>query len=86
MGTMPARIIELQSYSAIFGSVVGGLGFAIVPLYWWEQFNCFDMISVHPLPKSKSLAFVQVDLIYLRAENSPNIKALKEVLLQKSFK
>ena len=84
MGTMPARIIELQSYSAIVGSVAGGLGLAIVPFYWLKQFNCFDMVSVHPLPKS--LAFVQVDLMYLRAENSPNIKALKEVLLQKSFK
>ena len=30
-GTMPARIIELQSYSAIVGSVAGGLGLAIVP-------------------------------------------------------
>lgn len=84
MGTMPARIVELQSYSAIVGSVAGGLGFAIVPFYWLEQFNCFDMVSVYPLPKS--LAFIQVDLMYLRAENSPNIKALKEVLLQKSFK
>ena len=30
--------------------------------------------------------FLELPLMYLRAENSPNIKALKEVLLQKSFK
>ena len=69
---------HIQPLSVLWLAVWGWL---LCLFYWLEEFNCFDMVSVHPLPKS--LAFVQVDLMYLRAENSPNIKALKEVLLQR---
>lgn len=79
MGQMPERVIELPSYSAIIGSVAAGLGVSIVPLHWLEQFSCLEKVSIYPLPES--LSYMQIDFVHRKMQNSPNLKALKEVLL-----
>ena len=48
-GVAPKRVIELPSYSAIIGSVAAGIGIAVVPLHWLEQYNCLSIVSVHEL-------------------------------------
>lgn len=82
-GVAPKRVIELPSYSAIIGSVAAGLGIAVVPLHWLEHFNCLSMVSVYELPQS--LSSLQVEYVYLRHNDSANLRALESVLVESAM-
>lgn len=77
-GDMPARSIELGSYHAMFGSVVAGMGIALMPESILAAFPERAHVSVHPLPESFDV--LRTLLVWRRGGASPKIEAFLEVI------
>lgn len=75
---LPRQTIELGSYHAMFGSVVAGMGVALMPESVLSAFPERDRVSIHPLPED--LETLQTLLIWPRGGASPKIKALIDIL------
>lgn len=77
-GEMPERIIEITSWHAILGCTAAGMGVAVVPKMMLTTFPDRNLLSVHPLPKSLSVA--STVLIWRKGAQSPKVSALLDVL------
>ena len=77
-GDLPDQTIELGSYHAMFGSVVAGMGMALMPESVLEAFPERDRVHAHPLPAGDDRLATR--LIWRRGAKSPAIEALIEVL------
>jgi DNA-binding transcriptional LysR family regulator len=81
-GAMPERTIELGSYPALLGSIVAGLGVALLPRSVLSLFPASKQLSVHPLPQGENRA--ETVLIWRKGAGSPNIQALQQLLRNNS--
>ena len=79
---LPRQTIELGSYHAMFGSVVAGMGVALMPESVLSAFPERDRVSTHPLPDD--LKTLRTLLIWPRGGSSPKINALIEILEHES--
>ncbi|MEM8836508.1 MAG: LysR substrate-binding domain-containing protein [Pseudomonadota bacterium] len=75
---IPSKTIELGSYHAMFGSVVAGMGIALMPESVLAAFPERDKVSAHPLPEGQNK--LRTYLIWRRGVRSPKIQALMNVL------
>ncbi len=75
---LPGQTLELGSYHAMFGSVVAGMGVALMPESVLAAFPERARVSTHPLPKGQDR--LRTLLIWRRGTSSPKIAALIEVL------
>ena len=79
-GEIPERTIELGSYHAMLGCVVAGMGVALLPRSVLTTFPESKRLAVHRLPPGENRA--ETVLIWRKGANSPNIQALREILLR----
>lgn len=77
-GDMPAKSIELGSYHAMFGSVVAGMGVAVMPESVLQAFPDSGRVAVNPLPEA--FRELRTLLVWRKGANSPSIGALIDVL------
>lgn len=75
---LPRQTIELGSYHAMFGSVVAGMGVALMPESVLSAFPEREKVSTHPLPDD--LETLRTLLIWPRGVSSSKIDALIEIL------
>ena len=68
------------SYHAILGSVVVGMGIALVPESVLETFPGRGRLGVHGLPAGDDMAWTM--LFWRRGAHSPKLSALAEVLAE----
>lgn len=79
-GDLPLRTIELGSYHAMFGSVVAGMGVALMPESVLAAFPEADRVAVHPLPEG--LDRLRTLLIWRRDAGTPSVEALAAILAE----
>lgn len=79
---MPERTIELGSYHAMLGCVVAGMGIALLPRSVLTTFPESKRLTVHRLPPGENRSTTV--LIWRRGADSPNIRALREILSRSS--
>ena len=79
-GEMPERTVELGSYHAMLGCVVAGMGIALIPKSVLTTFPESKRLAVHRLPQGENRA--ETVLIWRKGASSPNIQALREILLR----
>jgi len=77
-GEMPERTIEMSSYHGILSCVAIGMGVALVPESIVPTFPEHRRLGVHPMPDGMGTR--KTVLIWKREGDSPNIKALRDVL------
>jgi DNA-binding transcriptional LysR family regulator len=81
-GEMPERIIEMSSYHAMLGCVIAGMGIALLPRIVVAETPQAKFLSIHPLPANLSRA--QTVLIWRKGALSPKVRALMDILVEKS--
>ncbi len=81
-GHVPAKIVEITSWHAIIGCAAAGMGISMVPRMLLTSFLEPHHISIHALPPGVSHAPTM--LIWRKGAASPNVRALREVLLAKA--
>lgn len=79
-GISAGPIMEIQSYHAMVACVAGGAGLAVIPASWLAQLASPASVSVHQLPAA--LAQISMQLIWRRENNSPNILALNQLMVE----
>ena len=79
-GEMPERTVELGSYHAMLGCVVAGMGIAMMPKSVLTTFPEARRLTVHHLPPGENCA--DTVLIWRKGAGSPNIQALRQVLIE----
>jgi DNA-binding transcriptional LysR family regulator len=77
-GEVPEKIIEMSSWHAILGCTAAGMGIAVLPRMVLTSFPEQKFLSLHPLPAG--LERTPTMLIWRRGANSPNVRALHELL------
>lgn len=75
---LPRQTIELGSYHAMFGSVVAGMGIALMPESVLSAFPERERVRTHTLPED--LETLRTLLIWPRGASSSKIEALIDVL------
>lgn len=80
-GVVPARVVELSSYHAMFGCAAAGMGVALAPRSLIELVPVHG-ISRHPLPPG--LAQVTTILVRRRDTHSPATDALAALLAEET--
>jgi DNA-binding transcriptional LysR family regulator len=78
-GELSDRVIEIDSYHAMLGCAVAGMGISLVPRCVLETFPSAKLLSVHALPPG--LAVSPTVFIRRKGPVSPKVTALIEVLL-----
>jgi DNA-binding transcriptional LysR family regulator len=78
-GHVPERIVEITSWHAIIGCAAAGMGISLVPRMLLASFPEPQHISTHPLPAGMTHAPTM--LVWRKGANSPNVRALCEVLI-----
>ena len=78
-GHVPEKIVEITSWHAIIGCTAAGMGISLVPRMLLASFPEPNHISIHPLPAG--LTHAPTMLIWRKGANSPNVRALREVLI-----
>ncbi|KFD19837.1 LysR family transcriptional regulator [Tatumella ptyseos ATCC 33301] len=76
----PGSIMEIHSYHAMIACVAGGAGLAIIPYSVLAQMSDRARIRVHHLPQKYSQ--VSTCLIWRRDAFTPNVEALKELMIR----
>ncbi|MEO0819870.1 MAG: LysR family transcriptional regulator [Pseudomonadota bacterium] len=77
-GDLPRQTVELASYHAMFGSVVAGMGVALMPESVLAAFPERARVSTHALPAGEDMLHTR--LVWRRGTRSPKIDALIAVL------
>jgi DNA-binding transcriptional LysR family regulator len=77
-GEMPDRIIEMSSWHAILGCTAAGMGISFLPRMVLATFPEPNVFSIHPLPAA--LGRAPTMLVWRKGANSPNVRALRELL------
>ena len=75
---LPERTVELGSYHAMLGSVLAGMGAALVPRSVIATFPEKKRLRVNVLPAGENL--IRTMLIWRKGASSPKIDALAEIL------
>lgn len=75
---LPQRTIELGSYHAMLGSVLAGMGAALVPRSVISTFPEKKRLRINTLPHGENR--IRTMLIWRKGALSPKIKALEEIL------
>ncbi|MGZ3409254.1 MAG: LysR substrate-binding domain-containing protein [Xanthobacteraceae bacterium] len=78
-GVVPDKIIEMSSWHAILACAVAGMGVAMLPRMVVDSFPGEKFVSIHTLPPT--LARAPTMLIWRKGAHSPNIRALRELLV-----
>jgi DNA-binding transcriptional LysR family regulator len=81
-GEMPGRTVELGSYHAMLGCIVAGMGIALLPKSVLTTFPESKRLAVHRLPPGQNRS--STVLIWRKGADSPNIGALRQILLRSS--
>ena len=79
-GELPERTIELGSYHAMLGSVLAGMGAALVPRSVISTFPEKKRLRINALPEGENR--LRTMLIWRKGVTSPKIDALAELLRQ----
>lgn len=79
-GVIPDRIIEMTSWHAILGCTAAGMGISVLPRMVLSSFPNQEIVSVHALPRE--LSRTPTMLVWRKGGDSPNVRALREVLLE----
>ncbi|MGE0717242.1 MAG: LysR family transcriptional regulator [Alphaproteobacteria bacterium] len=77
-GVAPDRVIEMNSYHAILGCAVVGMGVALMPESVLDGYRERGRLSVHPM--TGDFRSVRTMLIWRRAAAQPKVTALLEVI------
>ena len=77
-GEATARLVEMESYHAILGCVVIGMGITLMPKSVLDSFPEKKRLRIHPLPKGQDVA--DTILFWRRGVRSPNVDALVELI------
>lgn len=75
---IPERTIEMSSYHAMLGCVVGGMGISLLPRSLLATFPGRKRLRLHRLPRGQDVA--QTVLFWRKGARSPKIDALSEIL------
>ena len=75
---LPERTIELGSYHAMLGSVLAGMGAALVPRSVISTFPEKKRLRINKLPAGENL--IRTMLIWKKGGSSPKIEALADIL------
>ncbi|MEC9369266.1 MAG: LysR substrate-binding domain-containing protein [Pseudomonadota bacterium] len=75
---LPERTIEIGSYHAMFGSVLAGMGAALVPRSVISTFPEMKRLRINRLSKGESQ--LRTMLIWRKGRPSPNVEALVRIL------
>lgn len=78
-GISPASIMEIQSYHAMLACVASGAGLALIPHSVLSQLPGHERVQVHTLPPL--FADTATWLMWRRDAFSPNVRALKELMI-----
>lgn len=81
-GVETGPVLELQSYHTMLACVASGAGIAMLPLSVLHQLPDRRQVSVHGLPAEYANAVTW--LIWRADAFSPNVMALKELILEQS--
>jgi DNA-binding transcriptional LysR family regulator len=79
-GEVPDKIIEMSSWHAILGCTAAGMGISVLPRMVLTSFPEQNFLSLHPLPAE--LSHAPTMLIWRKGANSPNVRALREMLTE----
>ncbi|AJI95249.1 bacterial regulatory helix-turn-helix, lysR family protein [Yersinia ruckeri] len=79
-GVLPGAILEIQSYHAMLACVVSGAGLALIPHSVLALLPGHERVRVHQLPAE--LADTATWLIWRRDAFSPNVRALKQLIIE----
>ncbi|AAM86219.1 LysR family transcriptional regulator [Yersinia pestis] len=80
VGVLPGHIMEIQSYHAMLACVASGAGLALIPLSVLTLLPGHERVQVHPLPPD--IAHTATWLIWRKDAFSPNVRALKELIIE----
>jgi DNA-binding transcriptional LysR family regulator len=78
----PGPVMEIQSYHTMQACVASGAGIAVLPLAVLRQLPGQDQVSVHSLPAH--IADAATWLIWRRDAFSPNVQALKQLIIEQA--
>ena len=78
---VPDKIIEMASWHAIVGCTSAGMGISLLPRMLLESFPEPKHVSVHALPAG--LTHAPTMLFWRKGAMSPNVRALREMLLER---
>jgi DNA-binding transcriptional LysR family regulator len=81
-GVVPEKTVEMSSWHAILGCTAAGMGVSMLPRMVLDSFPQQSFLSIHPLPAG--LAHAPTLLIWRKGANSPNVRALRELLMAKT--
>lgn len=79
-GVLPGHIMEIQSYHAMLACVASGAGLALIPHAVLALLPGHERVQVHQLPED--IAHTATWLIWRKDAFSPNVRALKELIIE----
>ncbi|WP_145551780.1 putrescine utilization regulator PtrR [Yersinia mollaretii] len=79
-GVQPGQIMEIQSYHAMLACVASGAGLALIPHAVLALLPGHEGVQVHQLPAD--IADTATWLIWRKDAFSPNVRALKELIIE----
>lgn len=79
-GVLPGPVMEIQSYHGMQACVASGAGIALLPLSVLQQLPGQQRIKIHTLPPG--IANAATWLIWRRDAFSPNVEALKKLIIE----
>ncbi|MDN0110567.1 putrescine utilization regulator PtrR [Yersinia mollaretii] len=79
-GVLPGQIMEIQSYHAMLACVASGAGLALIPHAVLALLPGHEGVQVHQLPAD--IADTATWLIWRKDAFSPNVRALKELIIE----
>ncbi|MGP2760510.1 putrescine utilization regulator PtrR [Serratia marcescens] len=81
-GARPGQIMEIQSYHAMLACVASGAGLAMIPHSVLSLLPGHERVRVHPLPPD--VADTATWLLWRRDAFGPNVRALKELIIEQT--
>ncbi|WP_145556434.1 putrescine utilization regulator PtrR [Yersinia canariae] len=79
-GCLPGQVMEIQSYHAMLACVASGAGLALIPHSVLALLPGHERVQVHHLPPE--IAETATWLIWRKDAFSPNVRALKELIIE----
>ncbi len=81
-GARPGQIMEIQSYHAMLACVASGAGLAMIPHSVLSLLPGHERVRVHTLPPD--VADTATWLLWRRDAFGPNVRALKELIIEQT--
>ncbi|TFZ52068.1 LysR family transcriptional regulator [Serratia proteamaculans] len=81
-GVLPGQVMEIQSYHAMLACVASGAGLAMIPHSVLSLLPGHERVKVHTLPDD--IAQTATWLLWRRDAFGPNVRALKELIIEQA--